>query len=117
MVQGEGAWWHRISDGSVHFHDSSDDPEFLDAGPQLLHFRNSEVMDATRCSSACWQDAIDRKVSLPIDVVRCYDDHGDATAIVATEDCSHVTEADISFESSFTVPALPPPQTSTRRVS
>ena len=113
MVQGEGVWWHRMSDGSVQFHDSADNADISDAGPQLLHFRNADLQDVLRRSNACWKEALDKKVSLPIDAVRHYDSHGDLSAIVVTEQNSVLSETEVSFNDSFTQPVLPPPQSST----
>ena len=53
LVQGEGVWWHKESDGSCHFHDGSDYAVFSDAGPQLLHSRNARLDDVLRRSNAC----------------------------------------------------------------
>ena len=116
LVLGEGVWWHRTTDGSVHFHDGNEDAEFLDAGPELLHFRNAEVLDAVRRSNACWQEAVARKVPLPVDVVRCYNSCGDLTAVTAvvdTEENSVLSEPEMSFDGSFMQPIFPPPQSST----
>ena len=113
LVLGEGVWWHRTTDGSVHFHDGNEHAEFLDAGPELLHFRNAEVLDAVRRSNACWQEAVARKVPLPVDVVRCYNSCGDVTAVVDTEENSILSEPEMSFDGSFMQPTFPPPQSST----
>ena len=108
LVQGEGVWWHRTADGNVHFHDANDDAEFSDAGPELLHFRDAEVLDALRRSSSCWQEAVDRKVPLPADVIRCYSSCGDVTAIVATAENSILSEPEVSFNGSLAEPVFPP---------
>lgn len=77
--------WHRSTDGCILFHDAFDDPEFSDAGPVLLHFRDAKMEDVLEHSSDCWQDALNRKVSLPLDDIRCYDSVGNVTAIVNTQ--------------------------------
>ena len=110
LIQGEGVWWHKASDGSICFHDGHDDPEFSDAGPHLLHFRNSNMEDVSRRSKACWQEALERQISLPVDVIRCYDSNGELSRIVSTEEHDVSTEPEVSFEGSF---VLPPPLTST----
>ena len=85
LLLGEGVWWHRSTDGCILFHDAFDDPEFSDAGPVLLHFRDANMEDVLKRSSACWQDALKRKVSLPLDDIRCYDSVGNVTALVSTQ--------------------------------
>ena len=113
LVQGEGVWWHKASDGSFHFHDGYDDVDFASAGPQLLHFRNTQLEDVLRQSNDCWEEAVERKTILPLYVVRHFDSHGDVSEIATTEEPGVFSEPDVSFEYSFTVPTLPPPETST----
>ena len=115
LVQGarEGIWWHKASDGSFHFHDGYDDVDFANAGPQLLHFRNAQMEDVLRRSKDCWQEALERKAILPLNVVRHFDCHGNVSEIATTEEPGVFREPEVSFESSFTVPTLPPPATST----
>lgn len=88
----------------------------LPVGEQMNAIRNAKVQDALMRSSACWQKAIEKKVPLPVDVVRCYDSCGDVTAIADTGSCSDVMESEVSVESSFTLPILPPPVTSTHNI-
>ena len=66
LVKGEGAWWHKASDGSMCFHDGHDDPAFFHAGPELLHFRNSNMEDVSRCSRTCWEEALEKQIFLPV---------------------------------------------------
>ena len=113
LVLGEGVWWHTGSDGSFHFHDGYDDVDFSSAGPQLLHFRNAQLEDVLTRSKAGWQKAVELKTSLPIDVIRHYDSNGDVSEIATTQDPDVFSESEVSFETSFTVPTLPPPETST----
>ena len=112
LVQGEGVLWHKASDGSFHCHDGYD-VDFANAGPQLLHFRNAQLEDVLRQSNDCWQEAVERKTILPLNVVRHFDSHGDVSEIATTEEPGVFSEPDVSFECSFTVPTLPPPETST----
>ena len=60
------------------------------------------MMMMTR-SSACWQEAIEQKTILPLNVIRHFDSHGDVSEIATTEDTG-VSESDVSFETSFAVP-------------
>ena len=80
LLLGKCVWWHRYTDGCILFHDAFDDPEFSDAGPVLLHFQDVNMEDVLKCSRACWQDVLKRKVSLPI---RCYDSVGNVTALAS----------------------------------
>ena len=48
---------------------------------------------------------------LPTDAVRLYDSHGDVTAIVASG--PSLSEPEVSLDGSFTLPTLPPLQSST----
>ena len=54
------------SDGSMCFHDGHDDPAFFHAGPELLHFRNSNMEDVSRCSRTCWEEALEKQIFLPV---------------------------------------------------
>ena len=103
LVLGEGVCWHTNSDGSFHFHDGYDDVDFSNAGSQPLHFRNVQLEDVLTRSSACWQEAIEQKTILPLNVIRHFDSHGDVSEIATTEDTG-VSESDVSFETSFAVP-------------
>ena len=76
-----------------------------------MHFQNADIQDVLMRSSACWQEALDNKVPLPIDIVRHYDSIGDMTAI--KEPSSGLSKPNESCEGSFTTPTLPPLQTST----
>ena len=96
---GEGVCWHTTSDGSFHFHDGYDDVDFSNAGSQLLHFRNVQLEDVLTRSSACWQEAIEQKTILPLNVVRHFDSHGEVSEIATTEDTG-VSESEVSFETS-----------------
>ena len=106
LVQGEGAWWHRASDDSVCFHDGSDNDDFSDAGPELLHFRNADLQHVLRRSHSCWQDAIDEQVLLPIEDVWHYDSQGDVTVVVSEP---RLCKREMSLDDSFTVPTVSPP--------
>ena len=108
MVQGEGVWWHKESDGSFHFHDGSDYAVFSDAGPQLLHFRNARLDDVLRRSNACWHEALEKKISLPIEVVRHYNSCGYVSEIAVTDKPTVSSSPEVSFDGSFVIPSLPP---------
>lgn len=69
--------------------------------------------DVLRRSKDCWQEALERKAILPLNVVRHFDCHGNVSEIATTEEPGVFREPEVSFESSFTVPTLPPPATST----
>lgn len=95
------------------FHDGHDDPEFSHTGPDLLHFRNSDMEDVSIRSRASWQEAIERRMSLPVDVIRCYDSNGEVSRIDSTEEIGVLNEPEVSSEESFMLPTLPPPESST----
>ena len=40
-------WWHLTQSGDVCFNDDDSDLEYHSAGPQLLHFRNSNLEDVS----------------------------------------------------------------------
>ena len=42
-----------MSDGSA------DNADISAAGPDKLHFRNTDLQDVLRCSNACWNLAMD----------------------------------------------------------
>ena len=110
LVHSEGAWWHKASaDGSTCFHDGHDDPQFFHAGPELLHFRNSDMEDVSRCSKASWQEALEKQISLPvIDVIRCYDCDGEVSRIFSPEEHGAVADPEVYLEGSFMLPTIPP---------
>ena len=113
LVQGEGVWWHKASDGSVCFHDGHDDPEFSHSGPDLLHFRNSNLEDVLIRSRACWQKANEQQMSLPVVVTHCHDGNCEVSRIDSTDESGVLNEPEVSSEESFMLPTLPPPESST----
>ena len=78
--------------------------------PMQVHSCLEHVL---RRSNDCWQEAVERKIILLLNVVRHFDSHGDVSEIATTEEPGVFSEPDVSFECSFTVPTLPPPATST----
>ena len=66
-----------------------------------------------RRSNSCWQEALEKKTSLPIDVVRHYNSCGDVSEVAVTDEPPVSTEPDVSMDSSFMLPSLPPPVCST----
>ena len=114
LVQGEGAWWHKASDGSMCFHDGHDDPAFFHAGPELLHFRNSDMEDVSRRSRACWEKLLRSRypcLSLMLSVAMTV--NGEVSTIVSAEEHGVVTDPEASFDGSFVLSTMPPPDTST----
>ena len=52
-------------------------------------------------------------MSLPIDVIRCFDSNGEVTRTVFTEEPHVLSEPEVSFEESCMLPTLPPSDTCT----
>ena len=65
-------WWHFTQSGDVCFNDGDSDLEYHSAGPQLFHFRNSNLEDVSERAKSCWQSCITKQFVMPIDAVRMY---------------------------------------------
>ena len=68
LLKGEGVWWHK-DDEEVEFHDVSCFPE-PSSGPQLHHFRSSNLQDEKAYLQQCWCDCVEQKTVIPTHIIR-----------------------------------------------
>ena len=95
LVPRKGVWWHFTQSGDVCFSDGDSDLEYHSAGPQLLHFRNSNLEDVSERAKSCWQSCVTKQLEMPIDAVRIYNGDGNLVNVVTAPQ-----EMDTSFNAS-----------------
>ena len=80
---GEGVWWRQILSG-VEFFDGPDEPNTRPQGPNLHHFRSSNLKREEQHLHQCWQKCLNDDVVIPHRIIRMYDQNGDCTRIIHT---------------------------------
>ena len=101
LAVGKGVWWNETHDGNIEFFDSKGNPEFLESGSLLHHFRSSSFKSEECYLKECWAKCLEQKSDLPI-LMQVEDEngnmviqHGQTTHVVACEDTYSLTkEAD-----------------------
>ena len=88
-------WWHFTQSGDVCFNDGDLDLEYHSAGPQLLHFCNSNLEDVSERAQSCRQSCVTKQLEMPIDAVRMYNGDGNLVDVVTAPQ-----EMDTSFNAS-----------------
>jgi hypothetical protein len=68
LLEGEGVWW-RKDDDEVEFHDVSGIPG-PSSGPQLHHFRSSNLKDEKAYLQQCWSECVERNTVIPTHIIR-----------------------------------------------
>ena len=68
LLEGEGVWWHKDGD-EVEFHDVSGFPA-PGSGPQLHHFRSSNLKDEKAYLQQCWRECVEQSTVVPIHIIR-----------------------------------------------
>lgn len=66
LLVGRGVWWDRHENGDVHFFDAKGNPESLEAGSGLHHFRSCSFKSEESYSKESWLKCLDLKCYLPI---------------------------------------------------
>ena len=75
LVVGEGIWWS-MNNGDYHFHDGDNDPEGHEEGPDLLHFRDTQLNSFHTRNEKKWEEIIEKKINLPTRSIRIYNQRG-----------------------------------------
>ena len=95
IVPENGVWWHFTQSGDACFNDGDLDLEYHSAGPQSLHFHNSNLEDVSERAQFCWQSCVTKQLEMPIDAVRMYNGDGYLVNVVTAPQ-----EMDTSFNAS-----------------
>lgn len=81
---GEGVWWRQILSG-VEFFDGPDEPSTRPQGPNLHHFRSSDLKKEEQHLQQSWERCLNNDaVVIPHRIIRLYDQKGDCTRIIHT---------------------------------
>jgi len=75
LVEGEGVWWMK-EDEMVEFYDVTKHPTQQQFGPQLHHFRSSNLQHEATHLDQCWAQCIDENVIIPTHLIRVDQDNG-----------------------------------------
>ena len=70
LLEGKGVWWHTDND-EVEFHDVSGFPQ-PSSGPQLHHFRSSNLKDEKAYLQQCWCECVEQNTVVPTHII-CVD--------------------------------------------
>ena len=73
---GCGIWWKSTEEG-YEFFDGKKEPHFRIEGPQLLHFRNTNLKDIHNMKSTLWQEICEEDIVLPTPYIKVYSPHGE----------------------------------------
>ncbi|XP_078621301.1 uncharacterized protein LOC144887775 [Branchiostoma floridae x Branchiostoma japonicum] len=76
LLCGPGEWW-TVTDEGVVFHDGPSHPDSRPSGPQMLHFRSSNLGTVDRHLRGSWQECLDKEVVIPLRKIYTYENHGE----------------------------------------
>ena len=75
LVHGVDVWWHSDTNSYI-FHDGTNDPEYRQEGPYLIHYRDANVESVCARTESCWNEIIKKQVKVPATRIKLYDQHG-----------------------------------------
>ena len=76
----------------VEFFDGPDEPTKRPQGPNLHHFRSSDLKREEQHLQHCWEKCLtDDAVVIPHRIIRLYDQIGDSTSVINTN-CLHIED-------------------------
>ncbi|KAK3709657.1 hypothetical protein QZH41_010994 [Actinostola sp. cb2023] len=78
LKEGEGVWWSKTGD-FVEFHDVTKHPLPQDTGPQLHHFRSTNLEKEAIRLEDCWIEYLTNQTVIPTHIIRI--DQADGTTI------------------------------------
>ena len=81
LLCGVDVWWQDTG-SSVEFLDGPSAEDCKTEGPPLHHFRTSNIAQELSYLSDCWKTCINKKVKLPTDSIRIFDNNGTLLKIV-----------------------------------
>ena len=66
LLVGKGFWWNKSENGNIYFLDAKGNPESMETGPLLHHFRSSSFKSEESYLKECWLKCLEQKTDLPI---------------------------------------------------
>ena len=84
LLVGKGIWWNE----NVHFFDAKGNPESLESGPILHHFRSSSFKSEEVYLKKCWVKCLELKCDLPIHRLQIEDGNGNMVTVSANGNAS-----------------------------
>ena len=66
LLVGKGFWWNKNENGNIYFLDAKGNPESMETGPSLHHFRSSSFKSEESYLKECWLKCLEQKTDLPI---------------------------------------------------
>lgn len=66
LLVGKGVWWSENENGDIHFLDAKGNPESMETGPLLHHFRSSSFKSEESYLKECWLKCLEQKTDRPI---------------------------------------------------
>ena len=86
LVVGKGVWWTSNDEGDVEFFDSiHSTANSRVEGPSLHHFRSSNFKDEEQYLNECWSICLEKKIPIPLHVLRVKDAKKDTFIPVQTK--------------------------------
>ena len=76
LLVGKGIWWNECENGDIQFFDAKGNPESLEAGPLLHHFRSSSFKSEESFLKKCWLKCLEQKSDLPLLRLQIEDENG-----------------------------------------
>jgi hypothetical protein len=86
LLVGKGFWWDESDNGDIHFTDAKGNPESLERGPLLHHFRSSTFKSEETYLKKCWLKCLEQKTNLPILRLQVEDENGNMVSVNASVD-------------------------------
>ena len=85
LVVGKDVWWTSNEEGDVEFFDSIlTEVDSRVEGPRLHHFRSSNFKDEEEYLNECWSMCLEKKIPLPLHVLRVKDANKDTFIPIQT---------------------------------
>ncbi len=86
LLVGKGFWWDESDNGDIHFIDATGNPESLERGPLLHHFKSSTFKSEETYLKKCWLKCLEQKTNLPILRLQIEDENGNMVSVNASVD-------------------------------
>ena len=80
LLPGEGIWWKRVK-GGIEFLDSGSEVSHHACGPELQHFRSSNMSDQVQYLQGCWKSCIEKGIEIPLAAIRRYSEDGELDSL------------------------------------
>ena len=86
LLVGKGFWWDESENGDIHFMDAKGNPESMEKGPLLHHFRSSTFKSEETYLKKCWLKCLEQKPNLPILRLQIEDENGNMVSVDTSAD-------------------------------